>query len=301
MRNITVDFTNKPPIISDRYGGELGEHQATMLKITPETEMTQDENIAYYYVVFAVDGGIAMSRTFTTEEDIEVELWSQLTAKRSLKFQLIASNGETTIIAKSPVVSLYIGDSIKGEVVDEDGNHDSLFAMLNAMKESVDFLDSAVPPTEMLDPEDNTKTLYSGKDISTMYINGMNCRFSDAPIIARWGRHYLALREIPYFPSRNIWYITKYEINRNDPVVDSIENYQLLPMVTSEDSGKGLIVDEQGVWVASANTNIQTTTSLNQYSTDDEVPTAKTVYDYVTDLVGDVNTAITAINSLIGI
>lgn len=135
MKILTVDFTNDVPVISTRYGGELGEHQAVSLNIIPEKSMTEDEDLQFYYVLFKVDGGLVASRTFSQGEDIEIALWGQLTENRRLSFQLIGTNGTETIIAKTPILTLSLGDSLVGTVIGIDDNRDSLIAMIGAFNE----------------------------------------------------------------------------------------------------------------------------------------------------------------------
>ncbi len=135
MKIITVDLSGKVPQISDKYGGEKGEHQAVTLEVTPEAAMQSDPDIAFYYLLFKVDGGLVASRTFNVGEDISVALWGQLTENRNVVFQLIGTNGLESIIAKSPVITLYLGESLQGTVIGIDDNRDSLIAMIGAFNE----------------------------------------------------------------------------------------------------------------------------------------------------------------------
>lgn len=144
MRNITVDLSNRPPLIDDKYGGELGEHQATTLNIIPEKNMTEDEDIAFYYVLFAVEGGLVASRTFSRGENISIALWGQLLEQRQLAFQLIGTNGLETIISKSPVLTLFLGDSLTGTVIGIDDNRDSLIAMIGGFNERLEEVEGDV-------------------------------------------------------------------------------------------------------------------------------------------------------------
>lgn len=144
MRNITVDFSQRPPLISDKYAGEIGEHQAVTLNIIPETNMSDDTDIAFYYVLFKVEGGLVASRTFSQGEDISIALWGQLLEDRRLTFQLIGTNGLESIISKSPVLTLFIGDSLEGTVIGIDDNRDSLIAMIGAFNERLDEVEQDV-------------------------------------------------------------------------------------------------------------------------------------------------------------
>lgn len=163
MKILTVDFTNDVPVISTRYGGELGEHQAVSLNIIPEKSMTEDEDLQFYYVLFKVDGGLVASRTFSQGEDIEIALWGQLTENRRLSFQLIGTNGTETIIAKTPILTLSLGDSLVGTVIGIDDNRDSLIAMIGAFNERLD------------DDEEKLNTIETGAEVNAIeQINDMD-------------------------------------------------------------------------------------------------------------------------------
>lgn len=135
MRHIEIDFSGKVPHITDKYAGEKGEHQAVTLDVIPEAAMSSDEDLAFYYLLFKVEGGLVASRTFNQGEDISVALWGQLTENRNVVFQLIGTNGLETIIAKSPIITLYLGESLEGTVIGIDDNRDSLIAMIGAFNE----------------------------------------------------------------------------------------------------------------------------------------------------------------------
>ena len=135
MRHIEINFSGKVPRITDKYAGEKGEHQAVTLDVIPEAAMSSDEDLAFYYLLFKVEGGLVASRTFNQGEDISVALWGQLTENRNVVFQLIGTNGLETIIAKSPIITLYLGESLEGTVIGIDDNRDSLIAMIGAFNE----------------------------------------------------------------------------------------------------------------------------------------------------------------------
>ena len=138
MKIINVDFSGNAPSVSTAYGGEKGEHQAVRLVVTPEANMSADENIAFYYLLFEVEGGLVASRTYSQGDEITCALWGQLTEQRNLRFQLIGTNGVEDIIAKSPIITLYLGNSLEGTVIGIDDNRDSLIAMIGAFNERLD-------------------------------------------------------------------------------------------------------------------------------------------------------------------
>ena len=141
MKMITIDFRGKCPEVTSRYSGEIGEHQATTLRVIPAEEMQEDERISFYYVVFEVEGGLASTRTYTNEENIDIELWEQVTRNQTQRLQLIGTNSEQTVISKSPVVALFLGESLEGLVVDPSGDHDSLVAEVGDHEERITALE----------------------------------------------------------------------------------------------------------------------------------------------------------------
>lgn len=148
MKVVTIDFSHETPVVSTHYSGELGEHQAVTLHIIPEDNMQRDEDIAFYYVLFTVEGGLVASRTYEPGEDIDVALWGQLTEQRNFSCQLIGTNGLETIIAKSPVINLSLGKSLDGTVIGIDDNRDSLIAMIGAFNERLDDVEVQIDEIE---------------------------------------------------------------------------------------------------------------------------------------------------------
>jgi len=170
MQNITVDLSGTAPSVSSQYGGEIGEHQAVTLKVIPETAMSRDEDIAFYYILFKVSGGLVSSRTYNVGEEITCALWDQLTALKELQFQLIGTNGEETIVAKSPIITLYLGDSLDGTVIGIDDNRDSLIAMIGAFNERLSGDETKINQYEIMRNSHEAKEY--GQTIWEMYKSG---------------------------------------------------------------------------------------------------------------------------------
>lgn len=189
MKVVTIDFSHETPVVSTHYSGELGEHQAVTLHIIPEDNMQRDEDIAFYYVLFTVEGGLVASRTYEPGEDIDVALWGQLTEQRNFSCQLIGTNGLETIIAKSPVINLSLGKSLDGTVIGIDDNRDSLIAMIGAFNERLtddeaiisqlqadSQGDLAQTDTEALDYIKNKRVSLLTNDAEYITVNGIKYR-----------------------------------------------------------------------------------------------------------------------------
>lgn len=141
MKTITVDFSSSKPV-QPFYGGEEGENRAVTLDIIPSTDMSEDEDIAIYYVAFTVEGGIILSETFNQGEDISISLGSVITEQRKVFFQLIAtsSDGES-VISKSPIVQLFLGKSITGEIIPDPVTGDTIYTEIARLVEAAEHID----------------------------------------------------------------------------------------------------------------------------------------------------------------
>ena len=141
MKTITVDFSSSKPV-QPFYGGEEGENRAVTLDIIPSTDMSEDEDIAIYYVAFTVEGGIILSETFNQGEDISISLGSVITEQRKVFFQLIAtsSDGES-VISKSPIVQLFLGKSITGDVIPDPVTGDTIYTEIARLVEAAEHID----------------------------------------------------------------------------------------------------------------------------------------------------------------
>ena len=138
MRTITVDFSSSTPV-QPFYGGEYGENGAVQLNITPPTEMTEDENITVYYVAFKVDDGIMLSETFGTSDEISITLGGSVTEQRKIYFQLIATSADgETVISKSPITLIFLGDSIKGDLIPDPTTGDTIYTQIAELRELIE-------------------------------------------------------------------------------------------------------------------------------------------------------------------
>ena len=191
MRHIEIDFSGKVPRITDKYAGEKGEHQAVTLDVIPEAAMSSDEDLAFYYLLFKIEGGLVASRTFNQGEDISVALWGQLTENRNVVFQLIGTNGLETIIAKSPIITLYLGESLEGTVIGIDDNRDSLIAMIGAFNERLTEVEETQVDWEQTDTEapDYIKNKPTIPDVVYTELranNGIRLKYKYSEVEAMW-------------------------------------------------------------------------------------------------------------------
>lgn len=116
MRKITIDLSNSPYVVNS-YAGEIGENNAVTLEIIPE----QNDGVICYRMIYAVDGGIYPSKEYEAADVLEIPITSELTLKEELTCQLVGySEDRKSLICKSPIVKLYLGESLQGEIVDPD-------------------------------------------------------------------------------------------------------------------------------------------------------------------------------------
>lgn len=149
MKTITVDFSSSTPV-QPFYGGEYGENGAVQLNITPPTEMTEDENITVYYVAFKVDDGIMLSETFGTSDEISITLGGSVTEQRKVYFQLIATSEDgETVISKSPITLIFLGDSIQGDLIPDPTTGDTIYTQIAELREMVEQLDMSQYATKV--------------------------------------------------------------------------------------------------------------------------------------------------------
>ena len=109
-RKVKIDFSADTPVI-ESFGGEFGENAFVECEVIPETEMTEMPDLSLYYVVFAVEGGVLPTSMFNAGEDIKFTLPSAITSQKKAAGQLWAQDAMGTILAKSPIFTLYLGDS----------------------------------------------------------------------------------------------------------------------------------------------------------------------------------------------
>lgn len=150
MRTITVDFTTNKPI-DPHYSGERGENNAVELFVIPGDDMTNDERIVTYYVAFKVDDGLVLSQIFSAGEEIRVPLGVDITKQRKVLLQLIAiSEDGETVVSKSPIVALYIGESLEGEILPDPVTGETIYTQIAHLAEIAEHIDLA-PIYEKLD------------------------------------------------------------------------------------------------------------------------------------------------------
>lgn len=116
MRKVTIDFTKSPVEISNRILGKQGEHNATELVITPPIEMTANEKIVNYSVVFQTGAYKKFfSKIIEKSEMLTVPIERDVTQVNCLSIQLEAYDGEENLIIKSECIdNLILEPSVVG-------------------------------------------------------------------------------------------------------------------------------------------------------------------------------------------
>lgn len=115
-----------------KFGGYIGEHNATELVIIPSADMSNNPEITNYCVLFSSSGNLFRSKVFNSNEEIRVRLWQQLTTHKTLNVQLEGYDKNNTLIVKSPLItSLYFLESSGGTEIPVDTDSDSLSAQVS--------------------------------------------------------------------------------------------------------------------------------------------------------------------------
>ena len=116
MREITINFTAQN-IVSSYNLGKIGEHNATMLTVTPPEVLSGDSRTAMYRIAFGTGKDTVLTSSFTTTP-IVVELWQQLTKHSRMSIQVIAYDTNGDFVGKSEkLTGFYFDASV--EVVNE--------------------------------------------------------------------------------------------------------------------------------------------------------------------------------------
>lgn len=131
MRTIAIDFNN-PIEYENMVIGNIGEHNATEIILTPPSKIADCEAVKSYIVAFVVGGMVIHSEPFSKTETLSVKLWKQLTEEPVMGIQLEAYDENENFIGKSDLISsLRLSPSACGDdtVADTD-NPDILSAVV---------------------------------------------------------------------------------------------------------------------------------------------------------------------------
>ena len=96
--------------------GYQGEHNATLLSITPPNEMTECEEIAGYKIAFQLQNSrFCRSEMIMKSPSVEILLSSQITSSKEISVQLEGYGADGNLVIKSKKVSkLVFDDSVAG-------------------------------------------------------------------------------------------------------------------------------------------------------------------------------------------
>lgn len=106
--------------------GYQGEHHATLLSITPPTEMTECEEIAGYKVAFQLNNcRCCHSELIDKAPSVDILLSSQITSSKEISVQLEGYSADGNLVIKSKkVTKLLFDDSVAGtNVIYNDREH----------------------------------------------------------------------------------------------------------------------------------------------------------------------------------
>ena len=157
MRTFKIDYTSENKLPDGDIVGKYGEHNATLLSITPPSDMTENADIRFYRIAF----GLTNSRTVPSKnldkaETVSYLLNAQITRSDIISVQLVGYDAENKLVMKSETVKkLKFAESVGGIEVDPDGKSYNIGAEVTALQEKFkDFSEDA-----------NGNLLYKGKPI----------------------------------------------------------------------------------------------------------------------------------------
>ncbi len=135
MRTVHIDFLNTENQLPDgNILGNQGEHNATVLAVTPPAEMTANENITSYRIAFELSNCRAVhSKDIAKADVISLPLFSQITSSETVAVQLEGYDGNGEIIIKSPKIKkLKFNPSVCGVEIPPSDSPNSMAAEVTA-------------------------------------------------------------------------------------------------------------------------------------------------------------------------
>lgn len=114
-RTIELNLNVEPPLI---YAGYMGEHNATVLHITPPTMLSDSD---YFRAAFDLSGIVIYSEQLTGDT-LTVILWKQLTQQKQISMTLEGYKDDGSDIGKSQLVTLMFREAVFGTDGESDTN-----------------------------------------------------------------------------------------------------------------------------------------------------------------------------------
>lgn len=116
--------------------GKVGEHNATVLRITPPEYMSANESILFYCLAFETGNNfikkIIRSEMIAKADVIHVPVWGQVTVSENVRFQLEGYDGENNLLVKSVPVEGVFSPSVCGVQSASDFGNNGLAASVAA-------------------------------------------------------------------------------------------------------------------------------------------------------------------------
>lgn len=132
MRTIAIDFNN-PIEYENMVIGNIGEHNATEIILTPPSKIADCEAVKSYIVAFVVGGMVIHSEPFSKTETLSVKLWRQLTEEPVMGIQLEAYDENENFIGKSELISsLRLSPSACGDDTIADTDNPDIISAIAA-------------------------------------------------------------------------------------------------------------------------------------------------------------------------
>lgn len=158
MRKITINFADCPYSL---FAGYIGEHNATEIQVQKPAELSG----ATYSLAFMTNSEVIHSKNFSSNEEICVALWQQLTQSDALYVQLESRDENGNYLGKSAVAKLIFLKSVNGKnVIGDTDNHDvySEITQNSAFRKS---LEDNTDTLGKLSESDTGRLLFNGKPI----------------------------------------------------------------------------------------------------------------------------------------
>lgn len=183
IRNFRILFPSADNTLPDGdFAGYVGEHNATLLEITPPKEMTDCEDIVTYRIAFELTNNRAVhSDPITKAASISMFLPSQITSSKVIAVQLEGYSADNNLVAKSAkMVKIKFHPSVCGT---ETGANNEPFGIVTEVTANTKARHSHKNAGVLDGLSDSGGTLqYKGKPISGVTVDSAFSGSSTNPV-----------------------------------------------------------------------------------------------------------------------
>ncbi|MBR3819069.1 MAG: hypothetical protein IKJ41_07955 [Clostridia bacterium] len=201
MRIFRINYNEAGNLLPDgSVLGNQGEHNATLLTVTPPDEMTENEKITSYRIAFELTNCRAVhSESIAKADVISLPLFSQITSSETVAVQLEGYDENGDVIVKSPKIKkLKFNPSVCGVEIPLSDSPNSMAAEVTANtafrnnfkedeKGNLTYKGQPITERKTFLIEGTTDEyflpLYTISNAVTLYINKSTCETEDNEII----------------------------------------------------------------------------------------------------------------------